>query len=419
MKSNGHARLLDKTYRGPRAKPLSVLCHSIDDVIRSASPRPVQPARQRGHKALVVATWILGVVGVIGAVVLSLTAGDVAGVSMTIVYALIPLPLLWMLFRILDQYEPEPRRYVWAAFIWGGVVAVAIAIGLETLAAEVFGLTENQMATFAAPLVEEPAKCLFLALTMMRARRVIDGVLDGILYAGLVGVGFAFVENLLYYSSIYSTSELEVAGAEGTTVTFIVRGLASPFAHPLFTAGFGIALGLVLRTRSRLLRMLMLTTGLAVSVALHGLWNGSLSYDSTGMVFVMVYLVLGMALFALLMIAFMLRAREGEILRNSLQHMAQRGWIHPEEVPYLADLGYRKAAQRYAATNYGKQAKQTVCAYQRLATEVAFAHHALMCDRTRLGGVDRTYGLMDQMYELRPSLRLPPPIVRTGRWATA
>jgi RsiW-degrading membrane proteinase PrsW (M82 family) len=356
-------------------------------------------------------------VGVVGAVVLALTAGDVAGVSLTIVYALIPLPLLWLLFRWLDQYEPEPRRYVWAAFIWGGVVAVALAVGLETFASEVMGLSENQMATFAAPLAEEPAKCLFLALTMLRARKVIDGVLDGILYAGLVGVGFAFVENLLYYSSIYSTSELEIAGAEGTTLTFIVRGLASPFAHPLFTAGFGIALGLTLITRSRLLRVVLLVMGLATSIALHGLWNGSLSYDASGMAFMLVYMALGMALIAVLVTAFILRARESQVLRQSLEHMAYRGWIHPDEVPYLADLGYRKAAQRYAAQNYGKQAAQTVRAYQRLATEAGFAHHALMCQRTRLGGVDRVYALMDHMYALRPALRLPPPIARTGHWA--
>jgi RsiW-degrading membrane proteinase PrsW (M82 family) len=31
-------------------------------------------------------------------------------------------------------------------------------------------------------------------------RFAFDGVLDGLVYAGMVGLGFAFTENILYYS---------------------------------------------------------------------------------------------------------------------------------------------------------------------------------------------------------------------------
>ena len=53
-------------------------------------------------------------------------------------------------------------------------------------------------AAVVAPITEEGAKGLFILLLLWFRRRVIDGVLDGIVYAGLVGVGFAFTENILY-----------------------------------------------------------------------------------------------------------------------------------------------------------------------------------------------------------------------------
>jgi flagellar biosynthesis protein FliP len=49
-----------------------------------------------------------------------------------------------------------------------------------------------------------------------------------------------------------------------------------------------------------------------------------------------------------------------------------------------------------------------VTRYQRLATEMAFLHDALMNDRSKPNGVERTYALLDAMYALRPALRLPP-----------
>ena len=33
-------------------------------------------------------------------------------------------------------------------------------------------------------------------------------------------------------------------------MTFVVRGLFSPFAHPLFTSAFGIAIGLAVTRKS-------------------------------------------------------------------------------------------------------------------------------------------------------------------------
>jgi RsiW-degrading membrane proteinase PrsW (M82 family) len=384
---------------------------------RPASTLAREPVQQSGRTALVVLFALVAVAGVVGGVVISLSAGDSEGAGLSVFYAMIPLPFLWFCFWWLDRYEPEPLRYKLAAFVWGGVVAVAIALAVEVWAQKAFDLSEKATASFVAPLAEEPAKCLFLLLTFVRWRRVIDGVLDGLIYAGIVGIGFAFVENIGYYASSYLGSpDIALAGSEGATTTFVVRGIFSPFAHPLFTSAFGIAIGLAVTRKSKVARVLIGAVGLAVSICLHGLWNGSLSYgpsDGTG--FLLAYLVLACLLAGIAALAIVVRVRQVRVLERSLSYIAERGWIHPAEIPYLSRFGYRKAARRYARGNHGKDAAKVVTRYQRLATEMAFLHDSLMSGHSRPQGVERTYALLDSMYALRPALRLPPALHSTRR----
>lgn len=380
------------------------------------------PLRQRGRKALLVGFIVTAVAGLVGFAVLLLREGDpgspdldAAGASLAFALALLPLPLLWLCYWWLDRYEPEPLRYKIAAFIWGGVVAVAIALSLQIWIDSAFDLSDDTMASLVAPLTEEPAKCLFLLLTFVRMRRVIDGFLDGLVYAGLVGIGFAFVENFGYYAASYlGAPDLPIAGAEGATTTFVVRGVFSPFAHPLFTSAFGIAIGLAVTRKSKLAKTAFLVVGLALSMGLHALWNTSLSIGN-GAGFFLVYIALGGVLVVLTVFAVIVRSKQVTVLEQSLSYVALRGWIHPAEIPYLSRFGHRKAARRFAHDHHGKDAAKVVKAYQELATEMAFLHHVMMSHRSKPLGVERTYALLDQMYALRPDLRFPPALQNTVR----
>ncbi|MEJ7635883.1 PrsW family intramembrane metalloprotease [Aeromicrobium sp.] len=383
--------------------------------IPAVLPKYREAIRQRGRTPLLVLFIVIAILGIAGGVFISLNAGDPAGAGLSIFLAIAPLPLLWLVYWWLDRYEPEPRRYKFAAFVWGGVIAVAIALALEIWIQKTWDLSDKKMASFIAPLAEEPAKCLFLILTFARARRVIDGFLDGLIYAGIVGLGFAFVENIGYYAASYLGSpDIQVAGADGATTTFVVRGLFSPFAHPLFTSAFGIAIGLAVARKSKVLKVLIASVGLAVSIALHALWNGSLSYGG-GLGFFLAYLALAVVLIAVAVLAVIVRNRQVKILERSLSYVAQRGWIHPAEIPYLSRFGHRKAALRYAKGNGGKAGGRIVKRYQQLATEMAFLHDAMMSGRTIPRGVERTYALLDAMYALRPGLRFPPALQNTAR----
>lgn len=357
---------------------------------------------------LVILTAIAGLLGGIG---ISLSAGNPFGAGLSMFYALIPLPALWFAYWWLDRYEPEPPRYKYAAFIWGGVVAVAIALSLQLAIQEAFDLSDETMASIVAPTTEEPAKCLFLVLTFVRMRRVIDGFIDGLVYAGLVGTGFALVENIGYYAASYlGSADMKLAGAAGATATFIVRGVFSPFAHPGFTSAFGIALGLAVgpfARRSRWFRALIVLLGFAVSMGLHALWNSSLAFGG-GEGFVLTYLGLAVALTCVVVFAIVVRHRQVRTLERSLLAISSRGWIHPDEIPFLSRFTYRKAARLFARQHHGRVAGKLVGRYQRLATEVAFLHHGVVSGRNIPKGVERTYALLDAMYSLRPYLRFPP-----------
>ncbi|MFO6451348.1 MULTISPECIES: PrsW family intramembrane metalloprotease [unclassified Aeromicrobium] len=374
--------------------------------VQAALPREDDPLRQRGRKLLVIAVWIAGVVGAGGAVFFASTSGSVAGASLALVYALIPLPVALAAYWWLDRVEPEPFRYKAAAFVWGAVIAVAIALPME-IGMSRLGMSEDWLIALGAPVAEELAKGLFVVLTLVRLRRIIDGVLDGLIVSGLVALGFAAMENVGYYAASYlGFDEVPYSGTEMATATFVVRGLFSPFAHPLFASAIGIAMGLAVHRSSRLQRWGLLALGYVASVTLHALWNGSIVVGG-GVGFLLAYVVLACLLLGLGITAVVLRMRQFDVLTRALGDMARRGWIHPAEVPWLVRFGRRRQARTFA-TQYGPLAVEAVERYQRLATEAAFLHDAVMTGRAKPGGPDRTYALLDRMWHLRPFLRLPP-----------
>ena len=162
--------------------------------------------------------------------------------------ALVPLGIVLVTVRWIDRWEPEPRGVLLAAFLWGAGVATVVSMIVNTTAAllimantgDVDG-AEMVSAVVAAPLIEEGTKGLGVLLIFLLRRRSFDGPVDGIVYAAVTAAGFAFAENILYFAR-YSDNILCV---------FVIRGLASPFAHVTFTACTGIAIGLSVRRRSR------------------------------------------------------------------------------------------------------------------------------------------------------------------------
>ena len=84
-------------------------------------------------------------------------------------------------------------------------------------------------------------KGLVLFGLLWRRRDEIDGPTDGVIYAAMVGLGFAMVENVGYYINAIVTPER--GGIALLGYTFVLRGVLSPLLHPIFTSmtGLGVA----------------------------------------------------------------------------------------------------------------------------------------------------------------------------------
>lgn len=174
--------------------------------------------------------------------------------------------LLWV-----DRLEAEPARIMWFAFLWGALVSTLGALILNEIGMAFFaGLEVDPMfagPVLVAPIIEEALKCLGVLVIFLVARREFNGIVDGLVYAGMVAVGFAFIENIIYLGGAYN--EL---GTPGLLGIFIMRCLISPFAHPMFTACFGLALGLI-AFRRQWRYAFVPVLGFAAAVFLHFLWN--------------------------------------------------------------------------------------------------------------------------------------------------
>src|SRR5690606_31819776 len=164
-----------------------------------------------------------------------------------------------------------------------------------------------------APVVEETFKGLGVLGLFLLRRQHFDGPVDGVVYAATVAAGFAFTENILYFAQ----------HTNHVWVVFVMRGLVSPFAHLIFTACIGIAIGMAARSRKTTTVFLAFPVGLVGAMGLHALWNGTSFMGN----FFVLFLVVQVPLFiAVVVLMFWLRRQEADVIRARLGEYAQAGW---------------------------------------------------------------------------------------------
>jgi RsiW-degrading membrane proteinase PrsW (M82 family) len=373
----------------------------------AAPPELLRRPRRRGN---VVFTIVVSVAMLVGAAVMCLVlvlldAPDAVAVGALL--AALPVGPLLACFAWLDRYEPEPVPLLLTAFGWGALVATAAALILQLLDRSILGTPDTVTGTIVAPITEEGAKGLFIVLLLVSRRRVIDGVLDGIVYAGFVGVGFAFTENILYLGSAYMGGGDNGPGGIGSATTlFVVRGIFSPFAHPLFTSLTGIGIGVAVVTRSRVWRVLAPLLGYVAAVTAHGSWNGSATFG--GGLFLLTYVFAMVPAFLLLAgFALWARSREGRMLTRSLVDLSQRGLIDPAEVPWLVKLPARRASRRFARGYGGPTGERVMREYQQQAVELGFLHDRYLRGTAPHDTAQRGGQMVQRLRALRPYVGFP------------
>lgn len=275
-------------------------------------------------------------------------------VLLSIVPILIVLPvMLW-----LDRVEPEPMPALIHSFLWGATVAVLISGIVNTIVAVSAG--EVAAAVVSAPLIEEAMKAGGVIYALRR--REIDGVMDGIVYAGWVALGFAVVEDITYFAESSDSGVL--------AQTFVIRALFGPFAHPLFTAWTGLAIGRAVSLGKPVFPHAL--WGYAAAVGSHALWNGSLSAaaawgDSGVLVLLTAVVVFVTLFFTSVVVLYRTRRKEERRLVQLVPWLAQRYGMPADEIAQFGNFQVMLAVRKRLPRDQRGQFDAVHAALARLA----------------------------------------------------
>jgi protease PrsW len=191
-------------------------------------------------------------------------------------FGVVPMFLFAVFIYWLDRYEKEPRLLLGAVFIWGAVIAAGGAFVLNTLfGSGIYAFTESETltnfttASIIAPFVEEIFKGLAVLIVFAIFRTEFDSILDGIIYAAIVALGFAATENSYY---IYQLGYLE-DGWPGLFSLVFIRVVLVGWQHPFYTAFTGIGLAYARLSKGNFNKLVYPILGLSLAMLTHAFHN--------------------------------------------------------------------------------------------------------------------------------------------------
>jgi RsiW-degrading membrane proteinase PrsW (M82 family) len=246
--------------------------------------------------------------------------------------ALPPLLVYLWVPRFIDRFDPEPWWALALVLGWGAIAACGIACTLNSSvdeAATAFGgkdFAEVVGSCICAPFVEEAVKGVGVFGVFYFLRREFDGVVDGVIYATFAALGFAAVENVLYYGRAIQADP----NGDALAFTFVLRGVLSPWGHPLYTSMTGLGFGIARETNSGWAKWLAPIGGYLCAVMLHSAWNTAATISKFLFLLMLPLWFVVVAGFLALLIA--LVVRKGRIIRAHLQDEVLVGTMTREEL---------------------------------------------------------------------------------------
>ncbi|NRQ31031.1 PrsW family intramembrane metalloprotease [Nonomuraea sp. NN258] len=327
------------------------------------------PMAQRPSKLLLIALVISGLLALAVLAILLISGGPFSfGLSALMGFA--PLPVLLAAVLSIDRLEPEPKLHLIFAFAWGAGVAVLLAIAFTEAGQSLFEragygtrIVNEVGAVLLAPVIEEALKGSALLL-LLRRKREIDGLTDGIVYASMCALGFATVENIGYYMMAFDES-----GTAGVMQLFVLRGLIDPLGHPIYTSLIGVGVAYAL-TRRNPARYAAIPLGYLGAVFLHGLWNGAATLAPRTLL-IPAYLVIMLVLIGLIVVS--VRERQHLVAKMAayLPGYESTHLVTPDDVRMLTTLSRRKQARSWARS---RGLGRAMSDYQQAATELTMLH---------------------------------------------
>ena len=334
------------------------------------------------------AFWVFAVFLAYGVVRMVTALGQLASVSrsgwalswlLLLAYA---APLVILIYY-LDLYEREPVSVAIAAFLWGAFAATALALdaaGWDEVLANVTtpGFAVRWGPSLTAPVIEEFLKGAGLVLLYLIVRDEVDDMMDGFVYGALCGLGFAVVEDVVYFMAGFGGTPSGVL--EGFYVRVVSSGL---YGHVLYTGLVGMAIGLLVTRRdpTPVRERLPLAVGIiALAVLGHALWNAPVLalapsppvHGAAWLLYPVDLAIKGLPLLLFVIVALRLaRARERRWLDGALDGEVGLGGVTAEELAILRVPARRRAAVRTMRTRAGDVAGRLLSRLQREQIDLA------------------------------------------------
>jgi protease PrsW len=308
--------------------------------------------------------------------------GGPAPTALGLALAILPVPLVLAGVLYLDRLEPEPPWLLAITFAAGAAVAALIGLlghasGSTLITTPELGPEAGALAAgsfgsvLVGALIAETLKGAILVGVLRYQRSELDGVGDGVVYAAMIGLGFALVSNLFAYV------EAESSGLSALISAFFQRGLLTPLWDPVFTAMIGIGVGYAAMQKGRR-GLWAVVAGWVVAVALHTAWDESLRRGAGWET--LVYLILLVFLGLLLLTMRLDRRRIVGLINRTLPQFQAPDVMTPDDLRMLGDMHERRLARQWGRLHCGLSGGQTIADYQLAATELA-----LTCFRAQQG----------------------------------
>ncbi|MGI8928944.1 MAG: PrsW family glutamic-type intramembrane protease, partial [Candidatus Limnocylindrales bacterium] len=382
---------------------------------------------------LFVILLVLTTLTVIGEQVLYLQYFPEGWIISVVLLALYVVPVVLAIY-VLDLFEREPLSLIIAAFLWGGVIAIGLAVVINTslleVLAKLFGASFAQTwgVALIAPPVEETLKFLGVVTIFLIARSEIDDLFDGFVYGAIVGLGFAAAENVQYFiQAIGRPGAGDQIGPVLQMFTFRAI-LIGAYMHVLWTglSGLGLAYYVTQRDQRRQKRLLYAVGLFVLAIVAHFIWNSPwLTELLTGFGGVFVFgLVKGLPfLIFLVLLVLLAQRREQRWFGAFTARDLGTDVLSQAEMAELGGLRSRWRARRAMGARKGPQAGKLHGQLQREQINLAMIRSRAGSDDDPnvVAQRDRIRGIRAQIQELPdvPQLVAMPYVAPAAPGATA
>ena len=264
--------------------------------------------------------------------------------------AMVPLAALIVISLLLSPRSEVSLTVRLLAVFWGAVGSTNLTLVIADIRQDLFGQPDlTTMVVVQAAVLEEFCKALFLFALLFWFKKLIKTPLSGAVIGILVGAGFAFLENIMYFNNAYLQG-----GWITLWQTVFMRAGMSFFLHAMATMCTGLFIGYVVRTRTTLnfwKKLLFVDLGLLSAMTVHGMWNGMASLYDGNAKWNLVYIFFWVPFVAIVTIALlMIRKRYYQDRKEIVIAAARRGYLQMQQAERMTEKNSRKETYKTASS---------------------------------------------------------------------